>query len=75
MLFGSSGRLRDMSVVRCLHIWRRSAARRLGAVLVGYQGRAVQILPAGWAVRYQHQVAACSYNERAAAVLGPLAFE
>ena len=77
-IFVSSGLERDVAVIRLDHSSRRSAARasrKLGLVLVRYQGRGVQVRPVGWVVRYQHQVVACSHSHSAAARSGPRRFQ
>jgi hypothetical protein len=68
---------REASDIRWDHISRRSAARasrKLGVTLDRYQGRTIQVRPPGWAWIYQHHVAVCSHNDRAAARSGPCRF-
>ena len=67
----------DISVIRCVHRVRCSAARasrKLGVVLCWYQGLGIQVSPSGCSARYQHQVAACSHRDRQAARSGPWRF-
>src|SRR5665647_1115185 len=67
-----------MAVIRWDHSTRRreaSASRKLGVVFWWYQGRGIQVLPAGCCARYQHQVMACSQSDRAATRSGPWRFQ
>src|ERR1035437_110524 len=67
-----------MAVIRWDHSTGRreaSASRKLGVVFWWYQGRGIQVLPAGCCARYQHQVMACSQSDRAAARSGPWRFQ
>src|SRR5665647_711642 len=67
-----------MAVIRWDHSTGRreaSASRKLGVVFWWYQGRGIQVLPAGCCARYQHQVMACSQSDGAAGRSGPWRFQ